>query len=63
MYVLIICAPILRNIPFQEQLNDKLPYMYVCLHVKDPLFLSDFNKIGFFSMDFPNVDKYKIFLT
>ena len=34
--------------------------MYKGLHVKYPLFLSDFNKTGNFSKDFPNILKYQI---
>ena len=35
-------------------------YIYIGLHVKYPLFLSDFNYTGIFSKDFRKIFKYQI---
>jgi len=37
----------LKHSSFQEELGDILPKMYKGLHVKYPLFLSDFNEFEF----------------
>jgi hypothetical protein len=34
--------------------------MYIGLHAKYPLFLSDFNQTGIFSMGFRKIVKYKV---
>jgi len=38
----------LKCFSFWEQLNDKLPQMYLGIYVKDPLFFSDFNETWIF---------------
>jgi len=49
------------NISHSKKNSSKiLSWMYIGLHVKYPLLLSDFKEIWFFSTDFRKIIKYKI---
>ena len=47
---------------FWEESNEMWSYMYIGLHVKYPLFLSDFNESGILSTDFVKLIKNRISL-
>jgi hypothetical protein len=50
--VLIFSTNFVWNISHSKKEMNKIPYMYVGLHVKYPLIFSDFNKTWFISTDF-----------
>jgi hypothetical protein len=43
-----------NHISFSEEFSEVVSYKYTCLHVKYPLFLSDFNQTLIFPTDFRN---------
>jgi hypothetical protein len=49
----------LKHFQFWEEFSDVLSYMYICLHVKYPLFLLDFNQTWIFSIHFRRILKYQ----
>ena len=54
MCVLIFSTTFVWNISFQEEVSEIWSKMYIGLHVKYPLFLSDFNETWIFWTDFQN---------
>jgi hypothetical protein len=51
-----------KRFSFQEEMRDIWSKMYIGLHVKHPLFLSDFNGTWIFSVKFRKILKCQIFL-
>jgi len=49
-----------RHFPFSEEFSEIISSMYIVLHVKYPLFLSDFDKAWIFYIDFRKILKYQI---
>jgi hypothetical protein len=52
----------LKHFTFQKELSEIWSKMYIGLHVKHPLFLSDFNETLILSADFTKILKYQISL-
>ena len=50
----------LKHLSFSEEMNEIGSKMYTGLHVKYPLFLSDFNVTWFYSTDFRKIFTYQI---
>jgi len=49
-----------KHFSFEDECSEIWSRIYIDLHVKDFLFLTDFNEIGIFSTDFPKKAKYQI---
>jgi hypothetical protein len=47
----------LKHFSFEEEFRDTLSQMYICLHVNNSLFVSEFNEIWNFYTDFRNIFK------
>ena len=48
----------LKHLSLEEEMCDKWSEAYTGLHVKYPLFLSDFTETSTFSTDFRNIFEY-----
>jgi len=50
----------MKHFSFKKELSEVVSKKYTALHVKYPLFLSDFNDTSIFSTDFRKIIKYQI---
>jgi len=50
----------LKHFPFQDEISEILPQMYIGLHLKYPSFLSDFKETGIFVTEFRKIIQYQI---
>ena len=51
---------VLKHFPFEEEINEIWSKMYIDLHVKYPLFLSNFTHAWIFSTDFRRILKCQV---